>query len=185
MSISEQIKELRTYGEKSIFAPSTRDVFNQAADTIESLSEKLQAANMERSAEDCRKSVLKIETPKVCIDCPCHFAGESGMVMCGVEKRELLSDDIETFKPDWCPLRESSEDCGGWIPCSTGKMPDMGSTVLIQFKSDMNGITGDDDRTFDISYIRSRDNSEWFCSTGKYPLKAIKAWRPIKSYHKP
>lgn len=101
-------------------------VFSHAADTIEALTAKLQAANMDRSA-----------------------------------------------------------DCSGWIPCSTGNMPDMGSAVLIQFKSDMNGITGDDDRTFDISFIRSRDNREWFCSTGKYPLKAVKAWKPIKSYHEP
>lgn len=48
------------------------------------------------------KSILVVDTPEACIDCPCHFAGESGMVMCGVEQQELLTDDIETFKPDWC-----------------------------------------------------------------------------------
>ncbi len=74
------------------------------------------------------------------------------------------------------------ENGGGWIACDTGYMPDIGSSVLIQFRSDMDGITGDEDRTFDISYLRSRDNSEWVCSTGKYPLKAVKAWRPIKPY---
>lgn len=52
------------------------------------------------------KSILVIDTPKVCIDCPCHFAEDTGRVWCGKEKKDLLSDDIETFKPDWCPLVE-------------------------------------------------------------------------------
>ena len=49
--ISEQVKELRiaaVYKEHSL-----KTLLEQAADTIESLSAKLQAANMERSAEDC------------------------------------------------------------------------------------------------------------------------------------
>lgn len=135
MSISEQVKELRELANskeievhepaKYGFYGKIKSILLEAADTIESLSAKLQAENMERT----------------------------------------------------------TEDCSVWIPCSTGNMPDIGSAVLIQFKSDINGITGDDDRTFDISYIRSSDNSEWFCSTGEYPLKAIKAWKPIKSYH--
>lgn len=55
--ISEQVKELRNKAD--IFEQSGCAVdgivraFRQAADTIESLSAKLQAANMERSAEDC------------------------------------------------------------------------------------------------------------------------------------
>lgn len=55
------------------------------------------------------KSILVIDTPKACIDCPCHFAGMSGQVWCGKENKELLSDDIETLKPDWCPLRDLLE----------------------------------------------------------------------------
>lgn len=52
------------------------------------------------------KSILVIDTPSVCIDCPCHFAYDTGAVDCGVNGKELLTDDIETFKPDWCPLKE-------------------------------------------------------------------------------
>lgn len=55
------------------------------------------------------KSILIIDTPSVCIDCPCHFAQDSGMVICGVNGKQLLSYDIETFKPDWCPLREEPQ----------------------------------------------------------------------------
>lgn len=53
MDIIEQVKELREYGDKILFPPKTRDVFNEAADTIESLSTKPQEVNMERSAADC------------------------------------------------------------------------------------------------------------------------------------
>lgn len=52
------------------------------------------------------KSILVVDTPEACIDCPCHFAEDVGKVWCGKNKEELLADDIETFKPDWCPLRE-------------------------------------------------------------------------------
>lgn len=55
MSISEQVKELRkaTKWFDAACFPEGVKLANKAADTIESLSAKLQAANMERSAEDC------------------------------------------------------------------------------------------------------------------------------------
>ena len=49
------------------------------------------------------KAVLVMDMPKHCIDCPCHFAGMY-TVKCGVKKKKLLTNDIETYKPDWCPL---------------------------------------------------------------------------------
>lgn len=55
------------------------------------------------------KSILVMDTPEVCIDCPCHFTEDTGKVWCGKEQQELLTDDIETFKPDWCPLKELPE----------------------------------------------------------------------------
>jgi hypothetical protein len=30
-------------------------------------------------------------------------------VVCGVNKEKLMADDIETYKPDWCPLRPVPE----------------------------------------------------------------------------
>ena len=50
------------------------------------------------------KAILVLEMPSSCIDCPCHFAGMN-TVVCGVNKEKLLADDIETYKPDWCPLK--------------------------------------------------------------------------------
>lgn len=41
----------------------------------------------ERGVKEMSKSILVIDTPEICIDCPCHFTEESGMVMCGVEEK--------------------------------------------------------------------------------------------------
>lgn len=52
-AISEQVKELRTFGAMSVLdmiePEILRKQLNDAADTIETLSAKLQTANMERS----------------------------------------------------------------------------------------------------------------------------------------
>lgn len=50
--ISEQVKELREVAEMYDGLDGA-NILRQAADTIESLSAKLQVANKERSAEDC------------------------------------------------------------------------------------------------------------------------------------
>lgn len=64
------------------------------------------------------KSILVIDTPSVCIDCPCHFAYDTGKVKCGVNGNEILSNDIETFKPDWCPIKEIPKHKGiCHVPC--------------------------------------------------------------------
>lgn len=56
MDISEQVKELRELADdmgKYVGLRPKPIILRQAADTIEALSTKLQAANMERSTEDC------------------------------------------------------------------------------------------------------------------------------------
>ena len=40
------------------------------------------------------KSILVMDTPEACIDCPCHFTEDTGRVGCGKEKKELWIDDI-------------------------------------------------------------------------------------------
>lgn len=52
------------------------------------------------------KAILIMDMPQHCIDCPCHFADDEGAVICGKENKELITDDIQTYKPDWCPIRE-------------------------------------------------------------------------------
>lgn len=76
------------------------------------------------------KSILVIDTPRACIDCPCHFVEDTGIVWCGIKKKILLANDIEVFKSDMCPLRDLPEKLdediedyeemyyvGGWNEC--------------------------------------------------------------------
>ena len=74
MSISEQVKELRKVAENFREWEYNRfyDVISEVADTIESLSAKLQAANMERSAENyggwipCRERLPRENKEVIC-----------------------------------------------------------------------------------------------------------------------
>ncbi len=65
MSISEQVKELRdkadVFERSGCAVGGIVRVFNEAANTIESLSAKLQAANMGRSAEINENIAFKLE----------------------------------------------------------------------------------------------------------------------------
>lgn len=70
------------------------------------------------------KSILVIDTPKACIDCPCHFAEDTGQVWCGKENKELLEDDIQTFKPDWCPLLDLPKKTSVGIEVCVGNKTD-------------------------------------------------------------
>ena len=45
-------------------------------------------------------------------------------------------------------------------------------------------ITGDDDMTYDISFLRT-DKNEWVSCCGTYPFEDVIAWRKIKPYYEP
>lgn len=66
------------------------------------------------------KAVLVMDMPKYCIDCPCHFAGMH-TVKCGVKKKRLPKNDIETYKPDWCPLKPMPEKANHPDWCDGGR----------------------------------------------------------------
>ncbi len=71
------------------------------------------------------KSILVVDTPDACIDCPCHLAYEDGTVHCGVRKKRLPAEDVETHKPGWCPLMpmpKRKEVCGRY-PQEDGIVP--------------------------------------------------------------
>lgn len=99
------------------------------------------------------------------------------------EKRiiERTANTIESLSAKLADMERPAEDYGGWIPCSIGKMPGEGSAVLIRLENTDDGITGDDDHTYDISFLRTNEN-EWISSCGTYPFEAVKAWRPIEPY---
>lgn len=50
------------------------------------------------------KVILVMDMPESCIDCPLHFDDDPEF-WCGATQKDLRTDDIETYKPDWCPLK--------------------------------------------------------------------------------
>lgn len=104
----------------------------------------------------------------------------------GTVKQAMLeaADTIEVLCAKLADMERSAEDCGGgWIPCSVDHMPHRGSAVLIRLRNVCDGITGDDDYTYDISFLRT-DKNEWISSCGTYPFEDVKAWRPITGERK-
>lgn len=57
-----------------------------------------------RIKEKMMKGILILEIPDACIDCPCHFAYDDGSMQCGINKKQILTDDPDTYKPSWCPI---------------------------------------------------------------------------------
>lgn len=118
--ISEQVNKLRysadifnTVGSawelNHAEAKKLQTMLREAADTIESLSAKLQAANMERSS-DCGevgngKSFLLIDTPKSCVKCPLKSQMYDNQYICQGNHRRMVIPSNKN-KPDWCPLKE-------------------------------------------------------------------------------
>jgi len=194
--ISKQIKELRKLSEDIKFVPSLRKIFKEAADTIESLSAKLQAENMERSAEDCGKdsagkSILIIDTPKECNDCPLFtmnqetldafcigFAGRRKTIGC------YIPSGVQ--KPDWCPLRYPSEDRGGWTYCGDGNNLPKEPFGCIVTVIDTEPTTMTDFEAI-LPYQVGYSGGTWNDSDGEaIPFKVI-AWMPApkEPYHEP
>ena len=59
------------------------------------------------------KSILVIDTPKDCYDCPCS---NEGCYLCQISRRQL-EDDFQEKRPSWCPLKElpsNKEMKGDW-----------------------------------------------------------------------
>lgn len=113
--IEEQVKELRAYSNVSLYAreDKARELLNEAADTIESLSEKLQATNMESDLIK-RESVLKlIEDIKCNPDLPKNY-GTLLDIMREVRAIPAVYDSENIIKAN---MERTAEDCGGWIPC--------------------------------------------------------------------
>lgn len=115
MSISEQVKELRAYSNASLYARENRarELLKEAADTIESLSAKLQAANMERLADcggwiPCKERLPDVEASENVKSEICTDNGE----------RFLITDTDgyvheSTF---WQSAQEFEDDAIAWMP---------------------------------------------------------------------
>lgn len=66
------------------------------------------------------KVILVMDMPMYCIDCPCHFVDDPS-IWCGVVNRDLETNDIEIYKPEWCPLREMPEKAYHPDYCDNGR----------------------------------------------------------------
>lgn len=55
------------------------------------------------------KSILVIDTPKACADCPCHFTRNYGITVCTITDESIFKGEYENLKPDWCPLWDLPE----------------------------------------------------------------------------
>lgn len=76
------------------------------------------------------KSIVILETPNRCFDCPC-YKGYVRHDECEILEKELIDENLWHQRPDWCPLfsipkkRKSSYDWdeyedgwdGGWNSC--------------------------------------------------------------------
>ncbi len=127
MSISEQVKELRAWADSYYKADFGRDgivvALYKAADTIESLSAKLQAADMKRSAEDCGggriiASECMPEEHK-CIDPETGYYGQSDNVLCSAYNEYEMRDEIwidYTIDGEWQTHEWYEGEKLAWMP---------------------------------------------------------------------
>lgn len=144
MSISEQVKELRMYADEYEQPPygraveKTENVLRNAADTIEALSTKLQAANVEQPSH-----IMKNDTFTKIITALDERIGAEWRIIAGLndetqiygctrsleayqQSKLIVEQNIEEYKE-----KQSETDYGGgWIPCKR-KMPEVGKPVLV------------------------------------------------------
>lgn len=160
--ISEQVKELRELAddmEKYVGLRPKPRILREAANTIESLSAKLRAANMEEKNKNIKKH-LKYG---FCPDCGNAVGrGASTCFECGtIIDWDLLKEDD----------KRSAENCGGWIPCNE-RLPEEEGMYLITSK--VFGKT-------EVQYVFFQKNIDLFICNG-IPT----AWKPLpEPYHEP
>lgn len=72
------------------------------------------------------KSIIVIETPKCCLDCPCSLV-EHKFDFCEISDTMLTTENMVECKPEWCtlkpiqrlrvPFNEFDEFALGWNAC--------------------------------------------------------------------
>lgn len=158
-------------------------ILQEAANTIESLSAKLQAANME-----CQKGNYSIGDLSELID---KFDNENIKGLTEFEQTQVFNalkyldmyqkvGTIEKFMESKKNMERSAEDCGGWISCKD-RLPDV--EVSENVKS---GICTDKGERFLITdtegYVHE---STFWLSAQEFEDDAI-AWMPKpEPYHEP
>lgn len=71
------------------------------------------------------KSILVIDTPKSCKECPCGSAEETMSFdlycCCEVLDCQISEDKYDLEKPDWCPLQSMPEKADHPDYCDNGR----------------------------------------------------------------
>lgn len=185
MSIREQVKELRELTadmEKYVGLRPKPHILREAADTIESLSAKLQATNMESDLIK-RESVLKlIEDIKCNPDLPKNY-GTLLDIMREVRGIPAVYDSENIIKVN---MERSEEDCGGWIYCGDGENLPAEPFACIVTVIDTEPMTQEDFESI-LPYHVGYDGKQWNDIEGnRIPFEVI-AWTyaPKEPYHEP
>lgn len=148
MSISERVKELRYKAdifEKSGYAvDGIVKAFREAADTIESLSAKLEKANKELERWHTDKVNDKIKNP---------FAWTSTLCCHNCDHKDEYIEELEASD-----IERSAEDCGGgWIKCDKDNLPDKEVLCCDQCGEMILGYVSED-KTSNTGFCAENDN---------------------------
>ncbi len=142
MSISEQVKELREVA-GMYEGLDGADILREAADTIESLSAKLEKANKELERWHTDKINDKIKNP---------FAWTSTLCCHNCDHKDEYIEELEASD-----IERSAEDCGVWIPCDKDNLPDKEVLCCDQCGEMILGYVSED-KTSDTGFCAENDN---------------------------
>lgn len=160
--ISEQVKKLREYAESCNIYPLDKNrglpkILNDSADTIESLSAKLQSANMEQTVDGCNN----------CIGWDSIHGGCT------------IHNTILGGCKDFCNIKHSLEDCvSKWIPCNE-KLPENPFGCLVTVMDSR--FNGKDFEEFEniLSYHVGYSDGKWNDADGNQVPFEVIAWQPL------
>lgn len=191
--VKEQLRELADDMEKYVGLRPKPNVLRNAANIIESLSEKLQAANMERPAEDCSGGYRPNKQP--CVICKDHKGGKPFMLRDDSGQEHLfshisncpycgrfLSENYNVEKS----LSKAYQDDGGWTYCGDGNNLPTEPLACIVTVIDTEPMTQADFESI-LPYHVGYDGKQWNDIKGnRIPFEVI-AWMyaPKEPYHKP
>ena len=183
-TIREQVKELRAYASLYKEPPHGKEVcgtaglLRKAADTIEFLSAKLQK-------EEIGKSVLIIDTPESCVECPLKSQMYDNQYICQGNHRRMTIPGSKN-KAEWCPLKKlMAHYAKEWIPCSE-KLPEAGKFYIVTYRFE--------DETFlkchELYYGTADGKTEpgWYLDDDGgelYKPFEVTAWQPLPEPYSP
>lgn len=194
MSISEQVKELRIAEEtfRQIGKKGIARFLQEAADTIEALSQKLALATPKRPLkyeeyEDYDEGICPI-----CGEPVCHVY--SYCPGCG----QRLKWGSSTEESEEANMERLAEDCRGWIYCGDGKnLPEEHDSMFAKFKEtekwnnsmfekisdDVNVTVEFDDGARKTKTLHTIDG-KWNGGNRGVKFKVI-AWQPLPESYSP